>query len=359
MLRAIRGSPGIRANLHAEAANTIQDSIAMTTADHDRSEPPLTIGYHASHEQFDPAFLLTCARRAEEAGFKAAMNSDHFLPWSEAQGHSGFAWSWMGAAMQTSSMSMGVVCAPGYRYHPAVIAQASATLAQMFPGRFWIALGSGEALNEHITGERWPDHSERNARLEECVEVIRALYRGDTVTHRGRITVEHAKLYTRPKEPPLLVGAAITPSTAARVGRWADALITASASLEELEKVVRSFREGGGEGKPMFLQAKVAYGKDEDAIRKDAYEQWRTNVVPGPLLANLVLPEHFEAAASLVRPEDVEAKVRISADIERHVAWLKEYVELGFERIYVHNVARNQLEFITAFGERVLPALRS
>ena len=164
------------------------------------------IGYHASHEQFRPSELLDYVQRAEQAGFTAAMCSDHFFPWSESQGQSGFTWSWLGAALQATGLSFGTVNAPGQRYHPAIIAQAAATLAEMYPGRFWLAVGSGEWVNEHITGERWPTKAERNQRLQESVAVMRALWAGETVTHRGLIEVEEARLYTRPAEAPMVVG---------------------------------------------------------------------------------------------------------------------------------------------------------
>src|SRR3954449_3834193 len=153
------------------------------------------IGFHNSHEQVHPAELLTAVRHAEEVGFSAAMCSDHFAPWNLAQGHSGFAWTWLGAAMATTTLPFGVVNAPGQRYHPAIIAQAAGTLAAMFPGRFWVALGSGENVNEHITGDPWPPKDERDARLRECVDVIRTLLAGDEVTHDGLVTVDRAKLW--------------------------------------------------------------------------------------------------------------------------------------------------------------------
>lgn len=187
----------------------------------------LRVGYHCSHEQYAPGRLLDLARRADEAGFVSAMCSDHFHPWSEREGESGFAWSWLGAALQATSLPFGVVTVPGgWRYHPAIIAQASATLAEMFPGRFWIAPGSGEALNEHIVGEHWPHKGERNARLKEACEIIRALWAGETVTHDGLIRVEEARLYSRPRTPPMIVGAALSPETAEWMGGWADGLIT-------------------------------------------------------------------------------------------------------------------------------------
>jgi coenzyme F420-dependent glucose-6-phosphate dehydrogenase len=318
-----------------------------------------TIGYHASHEQFSPGELLEYVQAAEAAGFGAAMCSDHLYPWSEQQGQSGFAWSWLGAALQATRLPMGVFNAPGYRYHPAIIAQACATLAAMYPGRFWIAVGSGEAVNEYVTGEDWPDKAARNARLKECVDVMRALWAGETVNHRGHVTVREAKLYTRPKEAPKIIGGALTPATAEWMGGWADGLVTASLPHEQLRKVVEAFRGGGGAGKPLFLQVKLAYGPSDEAARRAAYEQWRTNIFPSPVLATLRSVAEFEAAAAHVRPEDMDRFVRISADLGRHRAWLAEYLELGFEQLFLHNVAREQRAFIEAFGAEVLPALQS
>ena len=174
------------------------------------------VGFHNSHEQVHPASLLDAVALAESVGFTAAMSSDHFSPWSKRQGHSGFAWSWLGAALATTTLPFGVVTAPGQRYHPAIIAQAAATLCEMFPERLWIALGTGEASNEHITGERWPPKAERIARLRECVDVIRALHRGEEVTHEGLITVDRARIWTLPDEPPSLLPASTPPSPSAR-----------------------------------------------------------------------------------------------------------------------------------------------
>jgi coenzyme F420-dependent glucose-6-phosphate dehydrogenase len=210
----------------------------------------LRIGFHASHEQFSPSELLRLVAKAERAGFDGGMSSDHFRPWGAAQGQSGFAWSWLGAALQATRLPFGVISAPGYRYHPAILAQAAATLTEMFPGRLWLALGSGQRLNEDLTGVAWPDKGERNARLRECAEIIRALLRGETVTHRGRVTLVEGKLYSLPKEPPCLFGAAVTETTAEFVGGWADGLLTVSAKPEAVRKVVDAFRRGGGEGKP-------------------------------------------------------------------------------------------------------------
>jgi G6PDH family F420-dependent oxidoreductase len=160
------------------------------------------IGFHNSHEQIHPRELLAAVQHAEEAGFTAAMCSDHFAPWNLEQGHSGFAWSWLGAAMATTGLPFGVVNAPGQRYHPAIVAQAIATLGAMFPGRFWAALGSGENMNEHVTGDRWPRKDVRDARLRECVAIIRALLAGEEVTHDGLVTVDRARIWTLPQSHP-------------------------------------------------------------------------------------------------------------------------------------------------------------
>lgn len=317
----------------------------------------MVFAYHASHEQFKPSTLLEYVKAAQQAGFTAALSSDHFYPWSDRQGESGFAWSWLGAAMQATSLSFGVVCAPGQRYHPAIIAQAAATLAEMFPNRFWVALGSGQAMNEHITGEHWPIKAERNARLKECVDIIRALWAGETVTHYGRVKVEEAKLYTRPETPPRIIGAAITPETAEWVGGWADGLITISAPYEKLRKVVEAFRRGGGEGKPMYLKVQLSYARDEAEARAGAYDQWRNNIFDSVMLTQLRTPAQFDAAGEFVKPEDLDDAVRISADPQRHIEWLHKDVELGFSEIILHNVNRQQQQFIEVFGEKVLPAL--
>jgi coenzyme F420-dependent glucose-6-phosphate dehydrogenase len=317
------------------------------------------IGYHASHEQFAPGELLGYAKLAESAGFDCAMCSDHLFPWSEDQGESGFAWSWLGAAMEATSLPFGVVNAPGDRYHPVIIAHAAATLQQMYPGRFWIAIGSGEALNEHVTGARWPSKSERNARLVECAEIMRRLWRGETVTHRGLVTVIDARVYSLPDTPPRLVGAAITPETARWMGEWADALITVSQAREKMEAVIGAFRENGGEGKQVLLQTKHSFAPTDDEALDEAWEQWRTNVFPSSIAADLVLPAHFEAAAEFVTRETVRDAVRVSSRIEEHVEWLRSDIELGVDEIYVHNVNRRQREFIEAFGNDVLPALRA
>jgi probable non-F420 flavinoid oxidoreductase len=314
-------------------------------------------GYHASHEQFPPSGLLSCVQLAEQAGFQAAMCSDHFAPWTTAQCHSGFAWSWLGAALQATGLPFGCVTAPGQRYHPAIVAQAAATLAELFPGRFWMALGSGEALNEHVTGTGWPVKRDRDARLLECVAVIRALLAGETVSHRGLVTVERARLWSRPASPPPLLGAAVSAETARRVGGWADGLITVNQPADRLRRVVDAFRAGGGEGKPISLQVHLTFAADEATALATAREQWASGALDGSLCWELELPEQFEAATRHVRPDDLRDAVLVAADPGRLAESLAGYVELGFDAVYLHEVGRDQRRFIELAGDELLPLL--
>ena len=318
----------------------------------------MKIGFHASHEQFSPGTLLSHVIAAEQAGFDAAMCSDHLMPWSREQGHSGYTWSWLGAAMHATTLSFGMVTAPGYRYHPVILAQAAATLAEMFEGRLWVAVGSGEALNEHITGEKWPPKEERNERLVECATIMRALWAGETVTHRGHVTAVEARVYSLPREAPKLIGAAITEKTAAWMGGWADGMITVSGPRDRMQRVIAAFRENGGEGKPVLLQAKHSWAKSEADALVGAMDQWKTNVFPSPVAADLTMPEHFEELAASVSEEQVRQSVRISSDLSQHADWIRQDMELGCEALYIHNVNRKQPEFIEAFGEKVLPVVR-
>ena len=315
------------------------------------------IGYHASHEQHAPSALLRHVQAAEAAGFACAMSSEHFKPWSRAQGHSGHAWSWLGAALAVTRLPFGIITAPGYRHHPAVLAQSAATLSEMFPERLWLALGSGQRLNEDITGLPWPEKAERNARLAECAGIIRALLDGETVTHHGRVTVIDARLYSLPKTPPLLIGAAVTEATARAVGAWADGLVTVGIEPDKLRSVVEAFREGGGEGKPVFLQTKVCWDPDPARALTEAHAQWSSNAIEGEVNWELSRPEDFETAARFVRPDDMHACVRISHDLGRHAAWLAQLTELGFAEIIIHQVGAGQESFIEAFGREVLPQI--
>ena len=315
------------------------------------------IGFHASHEQFPPSDLLRLVQAAEAAGFDCAMSSDHFRPWGAAQGQSGFAWSWLGAALQATVLPFGVISAPGYRYHPAILAQAAATLREMFPGRLWLALGSGQRLNEDLTGVAWPEKAERNARLRECADIIRALLRGETVSHYGRVTLVDCRLYTLPKSPPLLLGAAVSEATAEFVGGWADGLLTVSGKPEQVRKIVEAFRRGGGEGKPLYMQVGLNWAPSEVEAVQGGYEQWRTNVLGGEVNWELRSPADFDTAARFVRPEDMAQSLLISSDPSQHAAWLNDFIELGFEELQLHQVGRNQHTFIDAFGAKVLHQL--
>ena len=317
------------------------------------------VGWHASHEQIAPSRLLEAVRLADELGFDAGMSSDHFSPWSERQGESGFAWSWLGAAMASTAMPFGVVNAPGQRYHPAIIAQAVATLAEMFPGRLWVALGTGEASNEHITEAGWPEKGTRTARLLECVDVIRALLGGDDVSHHGLIEVDRARLWTLPETPPPLIGAAVTAETAALVGGWADGLVTVNQEPSALERVIGAFREGGGVGKPAYLQVHVSWAPSQDTALAIAHDQWRTNVFSPPLCWDLDQPSHFDAAATFVRPDDVRRSVLVSADPAWHCDRLCELAALGFDGLWIHHVGQSQRAFLETFAEHVVPVVRN
>ncbi|MDB5652367.1 MAG: putative dehydrogenase protein [Hyphomicrobiales bacterium] len=315
------------------------------------------IGYHASHEQFAPSDLLRFVRHAEATGFRCAMSSDHFKPWSAAQGHSGYAWSWLGAALQATSMPFGVISAPGYRYHPAILAQAAATLSEMYAGRLWVALGSGQRLNEDVTGLHWPHKAERNAQLRECADIMRALLAGERVTHRGRVTAIDARLYSRPAVPPLLLGAAVTEETAEFVGGWADGLLTVSASPAKARKVVEAFRRGGGGGKPLAVQVTMSWAPSDQEALQHAFDQRRFQALGGEANWDLRSPEDFEQATRFVRPEDMKDCVLVSSDPRQHADWLNEFIEIGFEDLLLHQVGRNQLEFLETFGAKVLPQL--
>jgi probable non-F420 flavinoid oxidoreductase len=314
------------------------------------------IGFHASHEQVHPTHLIEAVVLAEQAGFTAAMCSDHLAPWSERQGHSAFAWSWLGAALQVTSLPFGVVNAPGQRYHPAIIAQAIATLAAMFPGRFWAALGSGEASNEHVTGDGWPRKAVREQRLRECVDVIRSLLAGEEVTHDGLITVDRARVWTLPETKPLLLGAAVTAKTAGWAAEWADGLITVNQPPETLKRVLGAYRDAGGAG-PAALQVHVSWAPTDEEALLIAHDQWRSNVFGPPISWDLDSPEAFDEASKYVTPEAVRESVLVSSELARHAEYLEACAALGFDEIYVHHVGQQQTGFIEAYGEQVLPRL--
>lgn len=322
------------------------------------------IGYAASFEQFHPTDLLSYSQQAEGAGFEAVMASDHFHPWVPSQGHSAFVWAWMGALGATTKMRFGTgVTPPGYRYHPAVLAQAAATLEAMYPGRFYLGLGAGEALNEHIVGDYWPEAPVRLERLMESIEIIQRLFSGKVVKHRGNhFTVESAKLYTLPDVPPPMYVATSGPIMAGRTGKFTDGIITVGAADEKLNMLMERFEKGAKEaGKdpakmPRMLQIKVSFADSEEQAIEQAVREWPNGGMPFPK-ADIRNPEDFEAMSKLVRPENFKNRVLMSPDLDEHVAQIQHYIDLGFGEIYIHNVGRNQEAFITAYGDRVIPKL--
>ena len=249
-----------------------------------------------------------------------------------------------------------MVNAPGQRYHPAVVAQSIATLGQMFPGRFWAALGSGEAANERVTGAEWPRKEVRDARLVECVDVIRRLLHGEEVSHDGLVTVNRGRLWTLPDPVPDLVGPAVTPETAARHAAWADGLITVNQPSDTLRRVLAAYRDAGGRG-PTRLQIHLSWAPTEDEALATAHDQWRSNVLGPPVAWDTESVEAFDLIGELVPPEKVRESVLVSADLAQHAQWLHEYVEMGWDELYLHFVGQHQAPFIDAFAEHVLPQL--
>lgn len=323
------------------------------------------VGYAASFEQFHPNDLLTYSQQAEAAGFGAVMASDHFHPWVPSQGHSAFVWAWLGALGATTNLKFGTgVTPPGYRYHPAVLAQAAATLEAMYPGRFYLGLGAGEALNEHIVGEYWPEAPVRLERLMESIEIITKLFTGKKIKHRGtHFNVESARIYTMPETPPPIYVATSGPIMAFRTGKFTDGIITVGAADEKLKMLLERYEKGAREaGKdvasmPKMLQVKVSFAGTEEEATAAAIKEWPNGGMAFPK-ADIRDPEDFEAMAKLVRPEHYKNRVILTPDLDEHVAQLQHYIDLGFDEIYIHNVARNQTEFIEAYGKRVIPKLK-
>jgi coenzyme F420-dependent glucose-6-phosphate dehydrogenase len=324
-----------------------------------------TIGYAAMLEQFHPTDLLDWCARAETAGFEAGfMVSEHFHPWTPQQGQSAFAWSFMGALGERTSSRFGVaVTCPGFRYHPAVIAHAAATLGAMYPDRFWLGLGAGEALNEHVVGGSWPEIGIRSSMMFEAIEVISKLFSGGVVRHRGEhFTLESAKLYTRPERPVPIYVATAGPLNAKRTGRHADGMITVGAADDKIrmlwEKCDEGCREAGKPlGTPKLLQIHISWARTDDEAVEAAVREWPNGGMPFAK-QDIRNPEDFAAMAKLVRPEDFTDRVLMTSDLGRHIAHLQHYVDMGFDEIHLHNVGRNQAEFIEVFGKEVLPELR-
>lgn len=315
------------------------------------------VGFHASHEQLPPSALLRAVISAEQAGFDGAMCSDHLQPWGVRQGESGFAWSWLGAALASTSFSLGVVNAPGQRYHPVVIAQAIATLEEMFPGRFWATLGSGEAMNEHVTGDPWPPKDERNTRLDESLHVIRRLLAGDEVDHDGAVRVHRARVWSRPAEAPPLLGAAVSAETAGWLAGRVDGLTTVAQSPDALRRVVDAYRSAGGEG-PCVLQVHVSLAETDAAALALAKDQWPNGLIGPPRAWDFEQPEDFDAATADPDEDELREAVLVDADAGSLAQRVAELVGIGFDRVYLHHVGKDQETFLTRAGEELLPALR-
>jgi probable non-F420 flavinoid oxidoreductase len=310
------------------------------------------VGYHASHEQFSPSALLQYAKLAAEAGFECIHSSDHFQPWSELQGESGYSFSWLGAALQATRLPFSVVCTPGYRYNPVIVAQAIATLAEMFPGRFHAELGSGEAVNEVVTATGWPSKDKRNEKLLQCARLIRDLLLGKSVTLEGEVQTPPFKLYTLPKTPPPIFGAAISKETAAWVGAWADGLLTTADGPDVTREKIQAFYDKAGEAKPVYVQLAFSYSRSRQEALEGAWEQWKSNMVPREQLANLSSPQQFTAATKHITVQDVAEKMLIFTDMRELIELIAVYKSMGATRIFLHNINRQQEQFIEDYGRR-------
>ncbi|WP_066040614.1 TIGR03557 family F420-dependent LLM class oxidoreductase [Herbiconiux solani] len=328
----------------------------------------IPIGYAAMLEQFAPREAVDLAVHAESRGFSGVMASDHFQPWVPRQGQSSFVWNVLTALGERTTGDFGPgVTTPSYRWHPAMVAQASATTAAMYPGRHWLGLGSGEALNEHVVGGYWPEAPERINRMFEAVDIITKLFTaslaGKDLKHSGPFfKVESTRLWTMPEEPPQVFVATAGPVTAKRAGRTVDGLITVGAPLEKIAGLFTRFADGAREvGKdpnrmPKLLQLHLSWAPTEEEAMANAVTEWPNGGMRFPK-ADIRSPFEFEQIAKMVRPADFDGRLMISSDPDEHRAYIQRYADLGFDKIYLHNVGRNQREWIDVFGRDVLPKL--
>jgi coenzyme F420-dependent glucose-6-phosphate dehydrogenase len=312
-------------------------------------------GYALSSEEHAPNDLVAHAKAAEDAGLAFALISDHFHPWVDAQGHSPFVWSTIGGIAQATDslvLGTGVTC-PMIRIHPAIVAHAAATAAAMMPGRFFLGVGSGENLNEHVLGDKWPAADERLEMLEEAIEVIRLLWEGGFQSFRGEFyDVEQARLYTLPDEPPPLAVAASKPLAAELAGRLGDAFIGVAPDAE----IVGRFDEAGGSGKPKYGQVTVCWAESKEAARKTIREVWPNAGLGGDLSQELATPIMFEQACELVRPEDLES-LPAGPDPEPYLESIREYADAGFTHVYLHQIGRDQEGFFRFWRDELQPHL--
>jgi len=312
------------------------------------------LGYALSSEEHAPNDLVKHAQMAEDAGFTFALISDHFHPWADAQGHSPFVWSVLGGiaqATKTIRMGTGVTC-PTIRYHPAIIAQAAATVASMMPGRFFLGVGSGENLNEHITGEKWPPAQIRLEMLEEAIEVIRLLWQGGLQSYWGLyFTLENAQLYTLPEQPVPLYVAAMGEKAANLAGELGDGLINTDPDKE----VIQAFEQAGGKGKPRIGQMTVCWAKKERSAIDTAMKYWRFSGLQGALSQELPLPQHFDKASQSVREEDLIQSVICGPDPSKYLEKIMKYADAGFDHVYIHQVGPDQEGFFDFFEKELQP----
>ncbi|MEU2927042.1 LLM class F420-dependent oxidoreductase [Streptomyces sp. NPDC007251] len=312
-------------------------------------------GYFLASEEHSPAALVEQARMAEQAGFRALWISDHYHPWNDAQGQSAFVWSVIGALSEAVSLPIetAVTC-PTVRMHPAVTAQAAATSAVMTEGRFRLGVGTGEALNEHILGDRWPPTHVRLEMLEEAIQVMRRLFTGEEVNHRGtHYTVENARLYTVPDEPVPIDISGFGPKAISLAARVGDGYI----SMMPDDEMVTQFRKGGGGAKPVSGGTKVCYGTDREECVRTVHRLWYNELLPGEMGQVLPSPQHFEQLHELVTEDMVREKVVCGDDADQHVAVLKSYADAGFDRVYVNQIGPDQQGFFDFYRTKVLPQL--
>lgn len=318
----------------------------------------LEIGYKLCSEEHGPNDLIRYAQQAEAVGFTFAMISDHFHPWTDRQGQSPFVWSVVGAIAQATKrirIGTGVTC-PTIRIHPAIIAHAAATAAAMMPERFMLGLGSGENLNEHILGDRWPPADIRQGMLREAIDVIRLLWRGGEQSHYGDyFTVENARIYTLPKEPPPILIAGSGPKSAELAGRAGDGFISTAPKKELLDR----FRNAGGDGKPSYGEVTVCWAKKEAEARRIAHRCWPNVAIEGELTQELRVPAHFEQSSKMVTEDDVAEAIVCGPDADKHLAAIEKYARAGFDGVWIHQVGPDQEGFFKFYEEEVLPKLSS
>ncbi|MDQ3248505.1 MAG: TIGR03557 family F420-dependent LLM class oxidoreductase [Chloroflexota bacterium] len=311
------------------------------------------LGYALSSEEHTPNDLVRNARRAEEIGFDFALISDHFHPWVSRQGHSPFVWSVIGGIAQVTQriqIGTGVTC-PTVRIHPAIIAQAAATAAAMLPGRFFLGVGTGENLNEHIFGDRWPPYDIRLAMFEEALDIIRTLWSGKNESYWGTFyTVEDARLYTLPAEPPPIMIAASGPKAAEAAGRLGDGLI----NVEPDAEIVQEFEAAGGDG-PRYGQITVCWAEEEAAAIRTAHEIWPNAGLAGQLNQELRAVAHFEQAVQLVTPQMIVEAVVCGPDPKRYLDKIQKYVDAGYDHIYLHQVGPDQEGFFRFCQREIMP----